>query len=50
MPRVSAAHRHYAGQVGAELTPAGAGVLRAPAVLVVIEGVTAISQLDEEPE
>jgi putative Mg2+ transporter-C (MgtC) family protein len=38
------------GQVGAELTLSGSGVLRAPAVLAVIDGVTAISQLDDESE
>jgi putative Mg2+ transporter-C (MgtC) family protein len=38
------------GQVGAELTLAGAGVLRAPGVLAAIDGVTAISQLDDEAE
>jgi putative Mg2+ transporter-C (MgtC) family protein len=38
------------GQVGAEMTLSGTGVLRATRVLANIDGVTAISQLDDENE
>ena len=38
------------GQVGVMLTLAGSGILTAPTVLAGIDGVTAIRQLDEDPD
>jgi putative Mg2+ transporter-C (MgtC) family protein len=38
------------GQAGIQLTLAGNGILHAPTVLAGIEGVTAIRQLDEDPD
>jgi putative Mg2+ transporter-C (MgtC) family protein len=39
-----------AGQSGVQLTLAGSGILNAPTVLAGIDGVTAIRQLDEDPD
>jgi putative Mg2+ transporter-C (MgtC) family protein len=38
------------GQAGVMLTLAGSGILTAPTVLASIDGVTAIRQLDEDPD
>jgi putative Mg2+ transporter-C (MgtC) family protein len=38
------------GQAGVVLTLAGNGILNAPTVLAGIDGVTAIRQLDEDPD
>ena len=38
------------GQSGVMLTLAGNGILNAPTVLAGIDGVTAIRQLDEDPD
>jgi putative Mg2+ transporter-C (MgtC) family protein len=38
------------GQTGVMLTLAGSGILTAPTVLASIDGVTAIRQLDEDPD
>ena len=38
------------GQSGVMLTLAGSGILNAPTVLAGIDGVTAIRQLDEDPD
>jgi putative Mg2+ transporter-C (MgtC) family protein len=46
----AAGERIAAGSAGVLLTLSGRGILTAPTVLAAIDGVTAIRQLDDEPD